>query len=350
MVSLKYFIPEVKLANILAQLTDELNGWAMHQRSGFVHSVRSYASDASAYGYGAAEVICGNMLEHLPHPGPCTTGPIVSRPFSIQECEESSTLRELTAVKELVVSQAFNWSCEKISIWCDNMAVSAIIKKGSKKLHLHKMAIEVHSICHQMEISLSSIWMSRDDPRISQADSMSRFFDDADWGVDEDSFAAIAKCMPEVEVDIFANDSNRKCEKFFSRTPSPLSSGVNAFSQRLERHGYAYVCPPIDLIPATIKHILLCRSVGTLAIPKWPASPFWTNICPDGVQFSSLFTRALVGRPKMRSGVHVTSEMFSGWPKFDFMYLEFDGKVCLPLVPIFKHNMCSLNGCGSCSQ
>jgi hypothetical protein len=332
----------------LIDLLPGINGWPMHQRSGFVHAVRSYASDASAYGFGAAEVICGNTLEHLPHPGPCTTGPVVSRPFSLQECEESSTLRELTAVKELVISQAYEWSGEKISVWCDNMAVSVILKKGSKKVHLHRIALDLHAICHQMEIQLSSLWMSRNDPRISQADSMSRFFDEADWGVDEESFQALERCIPKVQIDIFASDSNRKCDKFFSLTPSPLTSGINAFSQRWEEHGYAYVCPPIALIPATIKQILLCKSQGTLAIPMWTASPFWTKICPDGIHFSSLFTRALIGKPKMKSGVHVTSEMFVGWARFNFIYLEFDGRVCLPLFPRVTPELCSLKGCDRC--
>jgi hypothetical protein len=333
------------------RLIDELpklNGWPIHQSSGFVHSVRSYATDASAYGMAGAEVLCGDTADHKPHPGPCTSGPVVSRPFSIAECEESSTLRELTAVRELVISQAYNWSSEKISIWCDNQNVSIILKKGSRKEHLHKIAIEMHLICHQMEITLSSMWMSRDDPRISQADAMSRFFDESDWGSDKSSFAALVQCSPEFKIDLFASESNKKCEKFFSLTPSPRTAGVNAFSKRWEEFGYGYACPPIRLIPATITHIILCKAVGTLVVPVWPASPFWLAICPDGCHFSSLFSRALLGRPKMQSGVHVESDMFVGWPKFDFASLDYNGNVCLPMFPILKPEFCVKKGCDRC--
>jgi hypothetical protein len=151
-----------------------LNGWSMHETVGLITPHRAFATDASAVGMAGAEITCGYLTdEHFPHPGPCTSGPLVSRWFSEAECEESSTLRELIAVRELVVNQAYEWSCERIMIICDNFNVSIILKKGSRKVHLHNIAIELHLICHQMQISLTSIWMSRNDPRISQADTMS---------------------------------------------------------------------------------------------------------------------------------------------------------------------------------
>jgi hypothetical protein len=326
-----------------------LNGWPIHNNVGLVSPHRAFATDASAIGMAGAEIRCGhNEGEHFPHPGACTSAPIVSRWFSKEECEESSTLRELVAVKELVVSQAFEWSTERILIICDNFNVSIILRKGSRKVHLHKIAIELHLICHQMQIRLSSMWVSRDDPRISQADAMSRYLDLHDWGTTGKAYEALVECIPRVEVDLFASDTNAKCGKFFSEAQSPLTSGVNAFSKNWSEHGYGYACPPVRLISATIRHIILCKSVGTLAVPLWAASGHWTAMCPDGVHFSSLFSRALIGRPEMKSGIHVTSNMFKGYMTSDFVYLEFDGGVKQPFFPVLRANMCSRKGCDKC--
>jgi hypothetical protein len=326
-----------------------LNGWSIHEAVGIITPHRAYATDASAIGMAGAEILCGHTsTEHFPHPGACTSAPIVSRWFSESECEESSTLRELVAVRELVISQAFEWSCERILILCDNFNVSVILRKGSRKIHLHAIAIELHLICHQMQISLSSMWVTRDDPRISQADAMSRYLDFHDWGTTEEAYKALCLCMPEVEVDLFGSDTNAKCKKFFSEAQSPLSGVVDAFSFDWSKHGYGYACPPVRLIGRAIKHIILCKSVGTLAIPLWAASSHWTVICPDGVHFSSLFTRALVGRPEMQSGIHVRRKMFQGYMQSDFVYLEYDGKIEQPFFPVLRVDMCTKKGCNKC--
>jgi hypothetical protein len=71
-----------------------LNGWKIHQGGGLVTPHRAFATDASAWGMAGAQVICGHTTElHFPHPGPCTAAPTVSRGFSLEECDESSTMR-----------------------------------------------------------------------------------------------------------------------------------------------------------------------------------------------------------------------------------------------------------------
>jgi hypothetical protein len=256
----------------------------MHESVGLITPHRAFATEASAVGMAGAEITCGYLKdEHFPHPGPCTSGPLVSRWFSEAECEESSTLRELIAVRELVVNQAYEWSCERIMIICDNITVSIILKKGSRKVHLHNIAIELHLICHQMQISLTSIWMSRNDPRISQADTMSRYLDLHDWGTSEEAFRALCMCSPKFEIDLFGSDTNAKCEKFFSEEQSPRSSGFDAFTKDWSKFGYGYACPPVKLIGRAIKHIMLCKAVGTLAFPLWVSSlddnlPGWRTL------------------------------------------------------------------------
>jgi hypothetical protein len=56
----------------------------------------------------------------------------------------------------------------------------------------------------------------------------------------------------------------------------------------------------------------------------------------------------LMGRPKMKSGVHVTSAMFVGWSKFDFVYLDYNGNVCLPVFAVLRPEFCVLKGCRQC--
>ena len=36
-----------------------------------------------------------------------------------------------------------------------------------------------------------------------------------------------------------------------------------------------WLLPPVSLVPRVIRHLFLCRSMGTLIVPKWVSAPFW---------------------------------------------------------------------------
>ncbi|VDH97570.1 Hypothetical predicted protein [Mytilus galloprovincialis] len=55
------------------------------------------------------------------------------------------------------------------------------------------------------------------------------------------------------------------------------STAFDAFAQNLTLENN-WMVPPISLAAKSIKHLILCRAEGTLVVPKWPSSAFWSLI------------------------------------------------------------------------
>jgi hypothetical protein len=52
---------------------------------------------------------------------------------------------------------------------------------------------------------------------------------------------------------------------------------IYAFTQNW-RNGNNWIVPPIDFVARSTSHLILCKAEGTLIVPKWPSSYFWTFI------------------------------------------------------------------------
>ena len=58
---------------------------------------------------------------------------------------------------------------------------------------------------------------------------------------------------------------------------------VDAFSQDWE-HDNDWICPPVCPLIRAVRHVELCKARGTVILPLWRSSCFWTLFCRDGVQ------------------------------------------------------------------
>ena len=94
------------------------------------------------------------------------------------------------------------------------------------------------------------------------------------------SFLFINSIWGPHSTDRFASPQNNKIPVFNSRFGCNYSAGIDAFCQDWSAD-YNYFCPPVSLIPQVIKRMASFKAVGTLLVPKWPASSFWPFICPD---------------------------------------------------------------------
>lgn len=76
--------------------------------------------------------------------------------------------------------------------WCtDNTNVVSIVRKGSMKKDLRKVAMEVFEICLVYKIRLELIeWIPRE--MNDQADYLSRIVDFDDWGIAQSLFDEIS--------------------------------------------------------------------------------------------------------------------------------------------------------------
>ena len=120
-------------------------------------------------------------------------------------------------------------------------------------------------------------------------------------------------------VDRFADEENKKLERFNYRFYCPGTSHVNSFTADWSETNN-WLSPPVSLIGATIRHLKLCKGVGTLLVPLWESSYFWPIICPNGVQFADFVKGVLIVNPNYKS--YSDNEIFNGYASFRTLALK----------------------------
>lgn len=198
---------------------------------------------------------------------------IVHHTWSESESLMSSTWRELKAIDLALNYFAASLSGKAVRWHTDNQNCVTIVQKGSTKPHLQSLAFNIFSKCVEFAISLSIVWIPREDN--TKADYLSNVIDFDDWQTSDEFFKFIDGMWGPHTVDRFANAQNAKLQRFNSLFWYPNSEAVDAFSQSWHFENN-WLVPPINLVSRVIKHILHCRAIGTLIVPKWPSAPFWT--------------------------------------------------------------------------
>ena len=194
------------------------------------------------------------------------------RNWNTTEGSNSSTWRELKAVHFGLCSFLPLIKNKEVYWFTDNQPASHIVEKGSKKVDLHCLSLDIFSTCLQNNVNLYIKWIPRSENCL--ADFVSKMVDYDDWRVTDEFFAFIDSIWGPHTVDRFANSENKKLRRFNSLFWNPGCESVDAFSQNWQGENN-WLVPPIHLIPKAIQHLLTCRAKGTLVVPAWPSAPFW---------------------------------------------------------------------------
>ena len=121
------------------------------------------------------------MVEH----GPCTA----YGQWSPEEAIQSSTWRELSAVYRVLHSMAAKLRNSRVRWFTDNQNVVHILRVGSKKQHLQKVAMDVFTLSMSNHIHLEPEWIPRE--LNEKADYLSRIIDFDDWKLNPAVFAEL---------------------------------------------------------------------------------------------------------------------------------------------------------------
>ena len=199
---------------------------------------------------------------------------ICYKSFSDQEKFQSSTWRELEAIRVSLNSSKNKFENKTIFWYTDNYACSLITRKGSNKPKLHDLALEIHKISSTHNIDLNVCWIPREENK--EADRLSKQVDYDYWFITKDLVKMLTNKWDKVTIDRFASHTNKKTQRFNSKYICPGSEGVNAFSVDWSNENNLLV-PPVYLIPKTIKHFMSSKysAKAILVCPYWPSSTFW---------------------------------------------------------------------------
>ena len=215
--------------------------------------------------------------------------------FNEVECLESSTYRELIAVKYILQSFGNLVADEKILWYTDNMNTARIIKVGRKKPKLTTIALDIFAFFISKNIEIHPIWIPRE--QNCEADKISKDLDSDSWGVDQDTFNFIQSKFGKFTYDRFADERNRKTKLFSDIYFCPGADGISTFTADWSEH-FNWLCPPISLIGAGLRHMRRCKAECVLLVPEWHAAKFWPLLVDDqGRTFNAFVKEVLVLSP-----------------------------------------------------
>jgi hypothetical protein len=112
------------------------------------------------------------------------------------------------------------------------------------------------------------------------ADALSRMDRVGDYSLKQEYFRRWVEALGvEPTVDVFANSTNHKCQRFLT-LPGRLAEGAVALDGlRFTWAGeLAYVFSPVLLIPRVLQKVRLERDTVVMVVPKWPSRPWWNMV------------------------------------------------------------------------
>ena len=270
--------------------------------------------------------------------------------FDANQQTLSSSSRELITIEATLerLSPALSDKNQTLLYWMtDSQVLCTWLTKGTAIEAVRQRLVNLYRLLHTLRLRLEPIWVPRTHFLIQLADSASKFRDTDDWGLNRNSFRILEQLSPEkFTLDAFANCTNKQLDKFFSKTQSPGSSGVNAFMQDWSSE-FIYACPPVNLVIDVYRHIVSVPSRGVLVVPKWPNNIFWSIITTDGVHLSKHLVKLRVFRPVIRTGRWSDKNIFSEHPRPIMLAIDFDSSSETEILPQTP-NRCMLGGCDGC--
>lgn len=167
---------------------------------------------------------------------------------------------------------------QHVLLLTDNTTTKAHINRqgGTRS---RSLMLEAETLCHWAEshlLSLTADHIAGTDN--VQADWLSRAtVDPSEWRLHPSLFAEIVDRLGRPVMDLFASPLNTHLPRFLSRFPAQGAEGVDALRTTWPR-GLLYAFPPLPLIPAVIRKLLLERAEVVLVAPHWPRRPWFADL------------------------------------------------------------------------
>ncbi|RCN38570.1 zinc knuckle [Ancylostoma caninum] len=160
---------------------------------------------------------------------------------------ESSTCRELLAVRFALDTWKENLKGLEVELRIDNQSAATILEKGSTVPLLHNISHQILSILRNSSSSLIIRWIPRSEN--IEADLASRMIDHDDWGIQQSIANAVQNRWGLAEVDMFATESNSKTKHFIGKFRSASSrqiatDALDPYNLNLWRMGILWLVPP----------------------------------------------------------------------------------------------------------
>ena len=184
---------------LTAGTIEELTLWLQNIKSlnGYFQTATGHLvfTDASGSGYGGFTF---SKFERL----------ICSGSFTSEERKQSSSFRELLAIKLVLKSYGKILHDQAIQVNVDNLNAVQSLTIGSANKGNHNIAIDIFYYCEKYHIKLAPHWIPRE--YNTMAGFYSKRTDSDSWGIDNSTFRYINRRFAPFTIDRFADDRNAK--------------------------------------------------------------------------------------------------------------------------------------------
>jgi hypothetical protein len=218
-------------------------------------------------GHGQRRVVASYLVEGLPEFS-------FSDELTAKERGELSSHRKLLAISRTLDFMKRSGSLrpsEWTTLWwlTDNQNVEKMIAKGSGKIKIMYLVLEILKKARSLKYQVEPVWVSRDNTFLQKADAISNGVDTDNWAVSNEDATHLSSLYGRFTIDLFASSFNTKNKRFYSRSDKDGSSGVDALAQDVASE-CALAAPPVSLIMRTIRKASLTQKLsGVLMIPLW---------------------------------------------------------------------------------
>jgi len=253
-------------------------------------------------------------------------GSKVELSYNLSEEEQrwSSSAREALAVLRTLEQFDLKMIGKKNIYWVtDSEVMAQVLKKGSHRQMLQQIVFKIAKLCHKLQIRIEPIHLLRHDPRIQLADDLSKQKDTDNWSIDEPSFQDLNNQFG-FEIDIFADKTNRKTQRFFSLYFDVESSGIDAFSMAWDNLGMIWACPPVGELIKVHQRIITSNCKGVLVMPKWLTSSYIHNFLSGENEVNSPYRLIKEWHPFVVQNEGAVNTALVGVTKFPFIALTFN--------------------------
>ena len=269
------------------------------------HLLFLMATDASLFKYGVA-ILTGHDIG--------TT----FRDFWASGDNRPIHLKEADTIFKALSSMVSRVADSRVDILTDNMAViQSFENQGGKCRSLNNIMKQIFAFLCSYNVDLHLRYVPTN---LNEADCPSRQLSLADSTLAGPSWMLVERHFGPHTVDRMALDSNAMKSsdgmslRHFTPGPSPLSSGVNIFSQNISCKTNPYVFPPISMIFPFVsflkeQHVRGC----TLVAPVLQSFPIWWPIlqsyCIRSVLIGRLWEKGVIKVPSKRGFVLDNEEL-----------------------------------------
>ena len=234
------------------------------------HNVLTISTDSSDYKWGACYQENGKQTQI----GDYWDGSQTNLPIMI---------KETLALKNALLCLGTKLEGQRVHAHVDNkVLVYSWANQYSTSPQLNAVLKEIFQVTFKLKCSLVTSYISSS---MNPADMPSRKLQKSDATLSKRAWLFIQYLFGPHTVDMFSLDSNAMCDdsgeilKHFTPFPSPISSGVDAFSQPFTAADNCYAFPPFCLLSAVIKFIIQEKLNCTLIFPDLtPVQPWFTLV------------------------------------------------------------------------